>query len=406
MDLFANHCRLCRTKSGPADSWSQLTQSGNEHLLEKIETCTGVQIRKDDGLPKRICQRCEASLDYANTFRQQCRASDDWWKENVAKPTPITSVYVKPEVVDEYDLGGEEGHSVALETVLKVEPSTLEFEDSDFEPTKDESSSDESKGDFGKRRAQPRKVGKKEIRCGLCSKQFAKQHSLDVHMARHNGVRNFGCALCEKMFFTERCLKMHIERMHSKNQPFPCDKCSRRFTYERELVEHQIKHSDDRPISCELCSKTFKSKASLNSHMQWTHQPEEVKEEIRKANQRICVCPFCGKVSTSVKTHKAHLRTHTGEQDYECNICNKRFSALWSHRKHMLIHSGERPYQCEHCQKAFRQRHHLTTHIRGVHSNERPFQCRFCPKAFVTRQSMQFHEKTHGDPMDGLSEFQ
>ncbi|XP_039430111.2 zinc finger protein OZF-like [Culex pipiens pallens] len=393
MDLFANYCRLCRTENNPTDSEPLLTRSG----YEKILLCTGVKIRVDDGLPQRICRQCEASLDQVDTFRQQCQESDAWWKETVGKPAPISSIFVKPEVAEEHG-GDMEG---ALETVVKVEPAAFEFEDSDFEPTKDESSSDEWVNEPSFTRAKCKKVDKK-FHCDQCSKQYAQKHSLDEHMARHSGIRNFWCSFCDSMFFTERNLKMHIDRKHTENQPFACDKCNRKFAYQRELVEHQIKHSDKKPFSCTLCSKTFKTNGSLKAHMNWSHQPEEVKAEVRKASQRICVCSYCGKVSTTVKTHKAHLRTHTGEQNYECNICNKRFSAFWSHRKHMLIHTDERPYQCEHCQKAFRQRHHLTTHIRGVHSNERPYQCRFCPKAFVTKQSMQFHEKTHGDAVDGL----
>lgn len=395
MDLFVNYCRLCRTESDPSENWPTLTQPGCEHLLEKIQSCTGVHIAQDDDLPKRICWRCEASLDQASTFRLQCREADAWWKEKAGKSAPVASVYVKPELQ-------EDEFEEPLETILKVEPDITE--DADYEPAKEDASSDEFEESTSSKKAKPKKKaagGSKEFRCNLCSKQFAKNQTLQDHLARHSGVRNFSCTVCDNSFFTERHLKAHIERQHAENRPFECNQCDRKFVFEGQLTEHLISHTDNRPFSCELCSKAFKTKGQLKAHLGWVHQPEEIKDVRRKANQRICVCSFCGKVSTTVKTHQTHLRTHTGEQNHECNICCKRFSALSSFRKHMLVHTDERPYQCEHCEKAFRQRHHLKTHIRGVHSNERPFQCRFCDRSFVTRQSMRFHEKTHGEPLDG-----
>ncbi|XP_038111459.1 zinc finger protein 12-like [Culex quinquefasciatus] len=402
MDLFVNHCRLCRAENNSTDNWTLLARSGHEQTLEKIHLCTGVRIEADDGLPQRVCRRCEASLDQADTFRRQCQEADAWWRfnfgENVVKPVPITSVYVKPEVVEEDELDSDENLKVGVETVLKEEPENSD--DSDYKPVKKEQKS-VIKTSKKKEKANPKKRGRTDFRCRVCSKQFLQKSALEEHEARHSGVRNHECTQCDCKFFGVSGLRRHTALRHSTNLPFPCDKCDRMYAMESQLVQHQITHLEARPFSCELCSKAFKTQPQLNAHMRYVHQPQEVKDVQKKAYQKICVCSYCGKISNTLTNHTIHLRIHTGVKKYECQICNKRFTAQWSHRKHMLIHTDERPYQCEHCQKAFRQRHHLTTHIRGVHSNERPFPCRFCPMAFVTRQSMQAHEKTHGEPLVG-----
>uniref|UniRef100_A0A1Q3F0T8 Putative c2h2-type zn-finger protein n=1 Tax=Culex tarsalis TaxID=7177 RepID=A0A1Q3F0T8_CULTA len=407
MELFANHCRLCRAENDPTESWPQLTQTGNEHLLEKIQACTGVQIQTDDGLPKRICQRCETSLNQADTFRLQCREADAWWRfnfgESIVKPVPITSIFVKPEVVEDDEPVGNEEQSVGVETVVKEEQ--VKVEESDYEPTKDDPSSDEWTKETNKakkKKAKPKKTDRKDFWCDVCKKNLANKSNFEEHMARHSGVQNFECTECDSKFYCAAALKRHKDKIHPKQQPFQCDQCDRKFAKEKDLLKHQALHSEARPFSCKLCPKAFKAQINLNKHMQWVHQPEEVREELKRKCIRTFVCPYCGKISKSGCVHKKHLLTHTGEKNFECHICSKRFAVQWCHQKHMLIHTGERPYQCEFCQKAFREKQHLTTHIRGVHKNERPFPCRFCPKAFVTRQSMQIHEKTHGERVVGL----
>ncbi|KAL1374853.1 hypothetical protein pipiens_017853 [Culex pipiens pipiens] len=292
MDLFANHCRLCRAENDSTDNWTLLARSGHQQTLEKIHLCTGVQIEADDGLPQRVCRRCVASLDQADTFRRQCQEADAWWRfnfgENVVKPVPITSVYVKPEVVEEDELDSDENLKVGVETVLKEEPENSE--DSDYEPVKKEPKS-EVKTSKKKKKANPKKRGRTDFRCSVCSKQFLQKSALEEHEARHSGVRNHECTQCDCKFFGVAGLRRHTALRHSTNLPFPCDKCDR---------------------ICELCPKAFKTQPQLKAHMRYVHQPQEVKDVQKKAYQKICVCSYCGKISKTLTNHTIHLRTHTG----------------------------------------------------------------------------------------------
>ncbi|XP_053694759.1 zinc finger protein 613-like [Sabethes cyaneus] len=240
--------------------------------------------------------------------------------------------------------------------------------------------------------------GKKRFRCKTCGKCFSRRTRLADHELRHTGVRQFECPHCDKSYVTQQGMKTHVEDAHSENLPYVCDKCGKGFSKATKLRIHYSIHIESRNFMCGVCSKGYKTQTHLNIHMN-THLPQDQKKiRIRRNREKVCVCPFCGKVSTSVGTHTMHIRTHTGDQRYECDICFKRFTSSGSHKKHLRVHSGEKPFVCAYCNKSFRQKHHMTTHIRGVHTNEKPYQCKYCPKAFATRGNMTLHERSHGGP--------
>ncbi|KAL9695101.1 hypothetical protein quinque_014386 [Culex quinquefasciatus] len=214
--------------------------------------------------------------------------------------------------------------------------------------------------------------GDRRFKCRFCPKTFVRNARLKEHERQHTGERDFQCEQCERKYPTARGLKVHMEDIHSENLPYVCDKCGKGFAKEGKLRQHYSAHLDIRKYVCSVCSKGFKTRTNLNLHVQIHLPPDQRKMRKRENQHKVCICPFCGKVSTSLGTHNMHIRTHTGEQRYECQICQKRFTSSGSHQKHMRVHSGEKPFVCEFCQKSFRQKHHLTTHMRGVHKNENP----------------------------------
>lgn len=239
---------------------------------------------------------------------------------------------------------------------------------------------------------------KQRYQCKQCTKYFSRKSRLEEHELRHTGIRQYECPECDKKYTTQAGLKTHMEDVHNDNLPYVCDKCGKGFSKEGKLRYHYAVHIETRDFICDLCQKGFKTQGHLNLHKS-THLPSDKKKKRPPRNRRkTCVCPFCGKVSSSIGVHSMHIRTHTGEQRYECHICLKRFTSSGSHKKHLRVHTGEKPYECEYCQKAFRQKHHMDTHIRGVHTNEKPYQCKFCPRAFATLGNMRLHERSHGEP--------
>ncbi len=47
------------------------------------------------------------------------------------------------------------------------------------------------------------------------------------------------------------------------------------------------------------------------------------------------------------------MRTHTGEQPYQCTKCDRKFSHISSKKKHERTHVGEKLYSSTECKKKF-----------------------------------------------------
>lgn len=339
MDSFADLCRLCRTHNDRAEHWPHLfhceAAEPAYHLLQKIHSCTNIQITEDDRLPKRICCQCQLALDQAYTFRLQCDEVNTQWlleaevleqsespviKVDLDTALPsVASVYVKPELEDD---DFDDSEHLSLAELLKVESK----EESDGELVKDEPSGDELDDSDEPEEVKPvrRKRGPKSsepkqktrFHCSLCPRHFARKCRLREHELRHSGVKNFECETCHNKFFAETDLRTHIARQHATDLPFICEKCGQGFSSKGQRTNHYNTHLESREFACDVCSKSFKTKYILKAHMEF-HLPKELRKECYKykkpvANNKTYVCPYCGKVSTSSGVHNKHIRIHTG----------------------------------------------------------------------------------------------
>ncbi|XP_065572838.1 zinc finger protein 782-like isoform X2 [Artemia franciscana] len=117
------------------------------------------------------------------------------------------------------------------------------------------------------------------------------------------------------------------EVFHTKEKPFECDICKKRFATGVILSCHQITHTGDRPFECDICERSFRRKAHLSFHQ----------------------------------------RTHTGEKPFECDICKKCFTLSHGLSSHKRIHTGEKPFKCDVCEKSFNTRSSFSRHQRTQH---------------------------------------
>ena len=87
-------------------------------------------------------------------------------------------------------------------------------------------------------------------------------------------------------------------------------------------------------------------------------------------------------------------RKSVQRKDQFLDICNQDTAAKDVVETDIGIDSNIRPYPCDQCPKRFKERHHLTYHLR-IHSGQRPYMCDICYKSFTQSSSLNTHKKIH-----------
>lgn len=265
-----------------------------------------------------------------------------------------------------------------------------------------------------KTKTKPVKISTEVLKCNFCPKEYQQKFKLKRHMKIHTSARKYNCTYCEKKFLNKGALKVHIQRhekrydyvcnycgqgvigkasfeyhvrtKHTKEYPFECTKCDKKFVTKMALKNHDIGvHNDNRFIfSCEICNKTFKTKIYLKSHQKSHEIPLEQRKRFK--------CTICDAALTTKRSLQHHMITHSGETPYECEICKNRYNSKDGLRIHLLIHSGVKKFICDYCGKAFALKESLNCH-RRMHTGEKPFKCNVCHQQFTQRSSLNTHRK-------------
>ncbi|XP_054444116.1 zinc finger and SCAN domain-containing protein 5B-like [Pteronotus mesoamericanus] len=155
---------------------------------------------------------------------------------------------------------------------------------------------------------------------------------------------------------TERPTGRPVRKEATRQVPYECADCKKRFNYESQLTIHQRTHTGERPFECQFCLKRF-------------IQPSDL---------------------------RVHQRIHTGEKPYNCRVCRKSFTHDSTLRGHEKVHTGEKPYPCEVCHKCFSHRGNLNVHLR-THTDLRPYRCHECDQAFRQLGTFKRHQNTHSN---------
>ncbi|CAF0842921.1 unnamed protein product [Brachionus calyciflorus] len=82
-----------------------------------------------------------------------------------------------------------------------------------------------------------------------------------------NGTKTYTCLTCSKTFANQRNLNVHI-RIHTGFRPFECDVCKRKFTRRENLRSHMKCHLNLRPFTCSICNRSFRRKSHVTSHIE------------------------------------------------------------------------------------------------------------------------------------------
>ncbi|XP_058118769.1 zinc finger protein 25-like [Anopheles coustani] len=110
----------------------------------------------------------------------------------------------------------------------------------------------------------------KTYECKLCEKTFKQPAAYNKHVNRcHTPAIEYTCKICNMVFHRKKRLNIH-QRVHSKEQPYGCNICFKRFKSSYAKQTHELTHTGIR-FSCELCDKSYRYKSQLSLHNRKHH---------------------------------------------------------------------------------------------------------------------------------------
>jgi len=105
---------------------------------------------------------------------------------------------------------------------------------------------------------------------------------------------------CDRTFNYSVSRRLHIRRVHTKEKPFKCDRCNRRFTGTGDLKLHMETIHLGIKYKCPLCPATLATKKSLRRHTKTLHDE----------SSKTWVCQLCGEKFATAALLETHIKKH------------------------------------------------------------------------------------------------
>lgn len=84
-----------------------------------------------------------------------------------------------------------------------------------------------------------------------------------------NGVSQFfeTCTTCNKSFYTENSFKIHLRRhLNKESGKYKCKVCGQTFSQRSGQVSHSRVHTREKPYLCDMCPKRFADFSTYTKH--------------------------------------------------------------------------------------------------------------------------------------------
>lgn len=122
-------------------------------------------------------------------------------------------------------------------------------------------------------------VKKVKLSCHLCKRKFCSALRLQIHIGTHTGEKRLTCNLCFRQYKFLYSLQSHLKTVHdvgtvnprarAKNQE--CGVCKMKFYSRYKVRLHMSTHTKDKPFRCDLCTKKYRYPSNLRSHRRKVH---------------------------------------------------------------------------------------------------------------------------------------
>ncbi|XP_040575377.1 zinc finger protein 711 [Lepeophtheirus salmonis] len=114
----------------------------------------------------------------------------------------------------------------------------------------------------------PKLSPRSETQCKVCDKEMFDSESLQNHVDFYLGSRT--CCRCSKVLGNRSKLLTH-HRSHTKELPYSCSYCSKKFSETSTLRKHEATHGEKKFV-CGDCGKSFVRKDYLVKHSHAVHR--------------------------------------------------------------------------------------------------------------------------------------
>lgn len=230
-------------------------------------------------------------------------------------------------------------------------------------------------------------------KCEICTKTFTQSNNFKEHVLLHQDKNQFYCEKCGCGFRHRSHFNIHLKRHDdTKAQPclkkFNCCFCEKKLNTSYQKMEHERTHTKEKPFLCKICGRRFVALPTLRRHNS-TH------------NKSSYQCSTCLKFFKQKSSLTRHIDAHFGQsaKNALCD-CGKTFTQFASLKKHKLICKNQtqpvfKPFQCQICQKKFLTKSDLNRHV-TTHDPTKKYKCLICSAHLKTKQTFKRHEKRHG----------
>ncbi|XP_044065051.1 zinc finger protein 12-like isoform X2 [Siniperca chuatsi] len=113
------------------------------------------------------------------------------------------------------------------------------------------------------------------LRSSLQDPTLPFHHNHHHNNGEESKEKPYCCSICEKRFINCSHLTAHI-RTHTGERPYRCEICRKTFITTSALNRHQTIHTEGKHFVCNCCGKSFKWMESLGRHMRSVHKRENV----------------------------------------------------------------------------------------------------------------------------------